>query len=192
MRSFLKPRETPPSDSVDVAIPDILSTADQSQSSGSVPSSPGHEDLRTSTLHASACTTDPVATYPADPHDSRNSANNVLHATCSDPDDSRTGVNAVATGLPAPHDFRTNTDNTAGAATCPVCGAQVSNNNTTLNQHIDECLNRSAIKEATNTRAIQTPSQRPLSHKRTQTSLKFFDHKRKRKQSGMSSCGYEQ
>ena len=59
-------------------------------------------------------------------------------------------------------------------------------------QHIDECLNRSAIKDATDTHAIQIPSQRPLSHKRTQTCLKFFDHKRRRKQSGMSSCRYKQ
>lgn len=31
---------------------------------------------------------------------------------------------------------------------CPICGCQVSAENLILNQHIDECLNKSAIKEA--------------------------------------------
>lgn len=33
--------------------------------------------------------------------------------------------------------------------TCPVCGSQVSSENLILNQHIDECLNKSTIEEVT-------------------------------------------
>lgn len=33
--------------------------------------------------------------------------------------------------------------------TCPICGSLVSSENLILNQHIDECLNKPAIEEAT-------------------------------------------
>lgn len=41
---------------------------------------------------------------------------------------------------------------------CPICGCQVSADNLILNQHIDECLNKSAIQEA-----IQDCATLPLS-----------------------------
>lgn len=33
--------------------------------------------------------------------------------------------------------------------TCPMCGSPVSSENLILNQHIDECLNKSIIEEVT-------------------------------------------
>ena len=52
---------------------------------------------------------------------------------------------------------------------CPICGCQVSAENLILNQHIDECLNKPAIKEA-----IQDSATLPL----------FRGESRKRNQRG--------
>ena len=56
---------------------------------------------------------------------------------------------------------------------CPICGSLVSTENLTLNQHIDECLNKPAIKDATSmfrgqSRGSSTPYQKK---RRKNTSL---------------------
>lgn len=68
-------------------------------------------------------------------------------------------------------------------AACPLCGTQVAADNTVFNQHIDECLNMSAIKEATGVlqRANKLQSSQKSSRKRAQSCLRFINHDEKKK-----------
>lgn len=78
---------------------------------------------------------------------------------------------------------------------CPVCCTQVSADNSALNQHIDECLNKSAVKEAPqgpiniSAHQVRSSGATPPSHrsprKRTQSYLTFYCEGKRKKVTGM-------
>ena len=65
---------------------------------------------------------------------------------------------------------------------CPICGIEISTDNATLNRHIDECLNKLAIKEAVD-EFKHLPTESLI--KRKKKVLRY------RKRSGNSSINFE-